>query len=459
MPSVSWNRQRAAHLLRRAGFGGTPAELGRALTEGREATVDRLLDFERTSTADLDARLAAFRFDLTTFYNDSDSRNYEQFVNLSRWWILRMVYSPRPLEEKLTLFWHNHFASSYAKVDTPPLLYAQNQLFRRLGEGRFESLLLAVAKDPAMLFYLDNNTNVKESIQENWGRELLELFTMGVNHYSQTDVRAAAAAFTGWTTQFEPPYAFFVDDSEHDAGPKTFLGQTGNLDGTDIITILARRPETAEFVTTKLARFFLGRNPGRGLARRLQDLFLSVSGDIRAVVRAILLSDEFDESADNSDQVKSPIEFCVGALRNLGATTDGALPLDFGSLIGQALFLPPNVAGWPAWTYGTTRWINTGAYAGRLLFAELLAATIPGEASSWWQARDFFPATLGSADALIDFLAERFSMPPPSAALRRALGAYLAQMGTWRWNLDDVADRWGRGAVRLVLSSPEYQLQ
>ena len=459
MSSISWSRQRAAHLYRRAGFGATSEELARAVDEGREATVDRLVHFERVSTAALDARLASFGFDLTTFYDSADTRAYDQFINLSRWWVLRMVYSPRPLEEKLTLFWHNHFATSYFKIDSPPLLYGQNQLFRRLGAGRFPDLVLGVAKDPAMLFYLDNNTNVKESIQENWGRELLELFTMGVNHYTQSDVRAAAAAFTGWTTQFEPPYGFLLDPSVHDDGPKTFLGQTANLDGGDIVAIVSRRPETAEFVTTKLARFLLGGNPRRALARRLQDLFLATDGDLRAVVRAILLSDDFDESADKSDQIKSPVEYFVGALRALRVTTDGSPALDFGPLTGQTLFLPPNVAGWPAWTYGTTRWINTGAYAGRLLFADLLAAARPGASPTFWDHRSFFPTSVASADALIDFLSDRLGMLAPSATLRRALSDYLARMGPFQWNTDDIADRWGRGAVRLLLSSPEYQVQ
>ncbi len=464
MASLSWNRERAAHLYRRAGFGATPQELSAAVSLGREAAVDRLVNFETISTRALDLRLASYRFDLKSFLSLSDpdfEKAYQQFVNLRRWWYLRMVYTPRPLEEKLTLFWHNHFPTSYSKVDTVPLLYAQNNLLRRFCAGRFEELLLEVAKDRAMLFYLDNNTNVKDAIQENWGRELLELFTMGVNRYTQADVRAAAAAFTGWTSEFEPPYAFYFDPEQHEYGPKTFLGHTGDLDGGDIIQIVARRPETAEYLTAKLARFFLGHNPGGALSRRLADLYFERNGNIKALVRAILLSDDFDQTADARDQIKSPTEFIVGALRALGAWTDGSNIADYyGAPAGQSLFIPPNVAGWPAYTYGGQRWFNTGAYFARTHFAMQLAAARPGSEDFSWDAERFFAkASISSANGLIDFTADRLGMLPISQGLRQALRDYLANAGSvFRWNRDS-RDRWGRGVVRLLVSSPEYQVQ
>src|SRR5262249_33690819 len=158
MPSISWNRMRAAHLFRRAAFGATAEELDRSLAEGREATVDRLLNFEDIPTYPLDNLLSTQGFNFTAFYAVDDPRLARQFISLQRWWYLRMVYSPRPFQEKLTLFWHNHFPTSFAKIPYVPLLYRQNELFRRLGAYQFENLLLAVARDPAMLAYLDNNT-------------------------------------------------------------------------------------------------------------------------------------------------------------------------------------------------------------------------------------------------------------------------------------------------------------
>lgn len=459
--SIDWGPQRAAHLFRRAGFGASPEQIGAAVALGRYGTVDRLLDFPSVSTRPLDELLASFRFDLTTFFGSAFDRSYNQFLDLQRWWYLRLAFSPRPLEEKLTLFWHNHFATSYAKVDLPPLLYNQNQLFRRFAAGSFPQFLLEVAKDPAMLFYLDNNTNVKDAIQENWGRELLELFTMGVNRYTQADVRSAAAAFTGWTTGFEAPYAFMFDESQHDFGPKTFLGQTGNFDGGEILQILAARSETAAFVTTKLARFFIGWDPSGPLARHLRRTYMDTGGSIKEVVRTILMSDDFDASAEKNEQVKSPTELFVGTIRALNASADGRGFADYGYLTGQSLFYPPNVAGWPAYTKGAQRWVNSGAYVGRLVFARDLAEAHPAPDATGptWNHRAFFPATFLNADEVIDYLARRLAMPEPSAALRRAVKDYLAGMGPFRWNQDDVADRWGRGALRLMLSSPEYQLQ
>src|SRR5262249_43799348 len=178
-----WDRKRAAHLYRRAGFGGLAEELDFAVSEGRERAVSRLVDYGAISTADLDAYLSLYGFDLDG-YNDVP---YDRFLNLLRWWYFRMQLTPRPLEEKMTLFWHGHFATSIQKVGVPQLMYAQNQIFRTQGMGKFGDLLLAVSRDPAMLLWLDNASNVKTAPNENFAREVMELFTMGVGHYTQQD--------------------------------------------------------------------------------------------------------------------------------------------------------------------------------------------------------------------------------------------------------------------------------
>lgn len=394
MPAISWNRHRAAHLFRRAGFGAVPEQVAASVAAGREASVDWLINYESVSTAELETFLASFGWDFLTYRSLADpdfEKAYQQFVDVRRWWVLRMAYSPRSLQEKLTLFWHNHFATSYAKVNVVTMLYNQNNLFRNLGSGKFETLLLAVAKDPAMLFFLDNNTNVKDAIQENWGRELLELFTMGVNRYTQADVRATAAAFTGWTTTFEPPFSFYFDRDRHLYGQKTLLGVTADLDGGDVISILARRPETAEYITNKLGRFFLGRNPRPALARQLHDEWLASEGNIKSILRIIFLSEDMEESASFSDQIKSPIEFMVSSIRGLGAFTDAQNLADiYAALSSQNLLVPPNVAGWPAYTYGGHRWFHTGAWFIRARFASDLASARPGYPSLWWDAEQFF---------------------------------------------------------------------
>ena len=452
--SLGWNRQRAAHLYRRAAFGGAPAEIDRAVAIGREAAVDRLVHFEDIATDQLDARLAGFGFDLTTYILDHAERR-AQGESLMRWWSLRLTYTPRPLEEKMTLFWHGHFATSGVKVYYPQLLYRQNQIFRTMGMGRFGDLLLEVSRDPAMLLWLDNATNVKDAPNENFAREVMELFTMGVGHYSQKDVTEAARSFTGWTVDPENGFAFVFDASRHDDGPKVFLGAAGNHTGEDICRILAARPETAAFVTEKLARFFLGRPPQPALARRLQDLYLEQDGEIRVIVREILLSEDFDESADRADAFKSPTELVVGALRALGAGDDGELLTASGFYMGQGLFLPPNVAGWK----GGKSWINTGVYALRMSTLLGLIADRDGGELQWDCDAFFAGQDFHAADELIDFLIDRLNMITPSASLRQALRDFLADAGEpLAWSAD-AADRWGRGAIHLLMVSPEYQLQ
>ena len=253
----TWDRQRAAHLYRRAGFGASPKELDLAVSLGREGTVYRLVDYEKISPAGLDAFLGLYGFDLAGF---SDVP-FDRFRQLQRWWYLRMLHAPRPLEEKMTLFWHNHFATSIRKVEVQPM-YAQNQIFRALGMGRFGDLLLEVSRDPAMLLWLDNATNVKNAPNENFAREVMELFTMGRGHYTQNDVTEAARALTGWTVDAAHYNSFTFKPEFHDDGVKTFLGNRGFFEPEDIIAILAARPETAAFITAKLARAFLGGDPG-----------------------------------------------------------------------------------------------------------------------------------------------------------------------------------------------------
>jgi hypothetical protein len=449
----AWDRRRAAHLYLRAGFGGTPEELDLAVSLGREGAISRLVEYEQVPSAELDGYLDLFAFDLDGY----DEAPYDRFLNLLRWWYLRMQYTPRPLEEKMTLFWHNHFATSVNKVETPALMYRQNQIFRRLGMGRFAELLLAVSKDPAMLIWLDNASNVKDAPNENFAREVMELFTMGIGHYTQSDVTEAARAFTGWTFDAADDYRFYFARDAHDDGVKSFLGSRGFFKGGDIIAILAARPETAAFVGAKLARFFLGTDPSPALADRLQSLYLSSAGDIREIVRAILLSDDFDRTADAPDMIKSPVELIVGARRAMNVYDDPANYVQWPDLMGQALFRPPNVGGWK----GGRAWIHTGAYLVRINIALSIVMQPPrnDEAFRWEIGRFFENSKFASADEVIDFLLDRFSVVAPSARLREALRSYLSNAGDpFVWTPQSY-DYFGRGAMYLVMASPEYQLQ
>jgi uncharacterized protein (DUF1800 family) len=451
---VTWTRETATRFFQKAGFGPAPGDVDRALAEGAEATIQRLLNDDRLPTSELDARLASYHFDFTTL----DGMNYDLFVGLQRWWYLRMLYSPRQLEEKLTLFWHMHFATSYEKVDLAPLLYAQNNIFRRLGRGLFGDLLLNVSKDPAMLVWLDNDTNVREHPNENFAREVMELFTLGIGHYSQRDVTEAARAFTGWT--FNPDtYAFYFDTASHDEGTKTVLGTTGSLRGEDVVALLAARSETAEFLAAKLARFFVGLTPSPALIATLRNAYLSSGGSIRMMLDALFHSEDFLLSLTVPRQVKTPTELMIGALRALGVQTDATPIPDFGFLAGQAVYLPPNVAGWK----GGLRWINTGSYLVRMNLANELASSRPGNpgASLPWDPALFFTgATIRSADDLIDTTADRLGMPRPVSSPRQALLTFVAGATAvpFTWNRE-TADRAGRGLVHLLLASPAAQLQ
>ena len=448
--SLPWNRDTATGLLQRTGFGATTAEVDRAVADGRDRTIDRLLSWETISTAPLDAVLAPYGFNFTNVEDNS----YEQYVALRQWWMLRMMHSPRQLEEKLTLFWHMHFATSSDKVDILALLYQQNQIFRTKGGGRFGDLLLAVSRDPAMLIWLDNDTNVKESPNENFAREVMELFTMGIGHYTQTDVTEAARAFTGWT--FHPDnYQYVFDASVHDEGTKQLLGRSGNLTGEDAISIIAARAETASYMTRKLARFFLGNDPSPPLSAQLESTFTSSGGDIKQIVRTILRSEDCDASIAGRSLIKSPVEMVVSAMRMLGVSSTAEYLSEYASLSGQSLFAPPNVSGWKT----GLNWFNTGSYLARMNFGNDLASSREDDAMFRWNPNALFGGASATPAQLIDAAAAKLAMRSPSGALRSGLLDYLRPAGDpLPWN-DQTADEYGRGIVHLLLASPEFQLQ
>jgi uncharacterized protein (DUF1800 family) len=286
----------------------------------------------------------------------------------------------------------------------------------------------------------------------------MELFTMGIHRYTQQDVTAAARAFTGWT--IDPDRYTFIDDASiHDSDPKTFLGQTGNFRGEDVIAILADRADTIDYISRKLARFFLGAEPSQTLRERMRVAWLGSRGRIRELVREIAISDDFDRALASPQQVRTPTEFMIGALRALGVETDASQLEDFGYLAGQGLFLPPNVAGW----LGGLRWINTGSYLIRMNFANYLAAARPGDGAppfAWSTESVFGSLVVNSPDDLVDLTAARLGMSRPSGQTRSALLNFISQSAgsPFRWS-PEIADRTGRGVVHLLLSSVEFQLQ
>jgi len=434
-------RGRIAHLFRRAGFGASPAELDAAVAKGYDATLDQLLTPSDDHDAADDA-LSQIDLDLTKL-NDAQ-----------RWWLVRMRYTSRPLVEKMALFWHGHFATGVSKVGIRnlALMRDQNDLFRSSGLGSFGDLLLGVSKDPAMLIWLDGRQSHKNAPNENYGRELMELFTLGIGNYTEDDVKAAARAFTGWSIDRNLQYVF--NPKDHDAGSKTFLGQTGNWNGDDIVRILLAQPVAAHFLATKLVRFFVSDPPDQGLVSSLAGTLTSSNYDLRATMRALFKSDAFSSAAAYHGLIKSPTEFVVGTLRTLNVGTNGlGLPVLMNTL-GQTLFNPPNVAGWP----GGAAWIATNTVLARDNLANLVASASKPESGFDVNLQQLL--NLNSpvqASDLVDAVTRLLVGGDLTDDERSALQTYLGGAGSQRIDLG-TQDLKVRGLLYLTLSSPVYSL-
>jgi len=369
------DRSSIAHLLRRAGFGPTTAEVDAAVARGYTATVDALLDVSGADPADTVAppTLAPYQplaaKNLTAAERAAlNKQRAGDLLAIQRWWVGRMVASTHPLREKMTWFWHDHFATSYDKVNRADLLLRQNQLFRTAGFGGFEALTQAVAKDPAMLLWLDAGSDKKAHPNENFARELMELFTLGIGNYTEDDVREAARGFTGW--YLDPRTgSWAIAPRQHDDGLKTVLGQTGDWGGEDVVHLVVTNPASAPFIVSRVWSHFAwpvtATDPVVG---ELAPAF-AATGDLTALLRAVFLHPAFLSAAARTGLVKQPIEWTVGALRALGlpAATPALAPAL--TNLGQVPFRPPNVAGWPQNEY----WLTTSASLARLSFASAVA--------------------------------------------------------------------------------------
>ncbi|TMH58820.1 MAG: DUF1800 domain-containing protein, partial [Betaproteobacteria bacterium] len=289
-------------------------------------------------------------------------------LELRGWWVEEMIRTPSPLTERMTLFWHNHFVSGQQKVKLAQLMYRQNVTLRANALGRFGDLLHAVARDPAMVIYLDNAQNRKGTPNENFAREVMELFTLGEGHYGEQDIKEAARAFTGWSLDRDTGQ-FVFRRFIHDYGQKTVLGKTGNLDGDDVLDILLARPETAEFVMAKLWREFVSPDPDEKEVKRIAARFRDSRYDIKVALQALLTSDAFYAAENRGVLVKSPVDLVVGTLHQFGMRPGEPVPFAVAAAaMGQNLFAPPNVKGWP----GGEAWINTSTLLARKAFLDRL---------------------------------------------------------------------------------------
>ncbi len=408
---TEWSRDRATHLLERAGFGGTPQEIDYLASLSPDAAVRHLVAYHRVDDSHVPAFEESGVFDpsLDPFpksridavriarakgeamgvrVKPGGDRPLQPVVNrffywlradllemrrAGQWWAQRMLVTPRPLQEKLALFWHGHFATSDTKVRDYRKLLKQYALFREHANGNFRDLLVGVARDPAMLVYLDAGENVKGRPNENFGREILELFTMGVGNYTETDIREASRAFTGWT---HAGLDFIVQPELHDTGAKTFLGHTGTYGGVEIIDIILDRDVTAQFIAAKLYRFFVRDDPPPELVAELGALLRRYDYELSPLLTTIFRSRDFYGPAAYATQIKSPVHLVVSTYRKLGLREIPGVP-DFGSItraLGQELFYPPNVAGWE----GGRSWITPalllerGNFAREILFPDMV---------------------------------------------------------------------------------------
>jgi len=437
------DRRWTAHLLRRAGFGWTPDELDQYAALGYAGAVDRLLAPAGVDDSAADDLVAAAGLNLSAATKIGDGQAL---------WLLRMLYTQRPLQEKMTLFWHNHFATAIQKVKDPLLMYAQNNLFRSQGLGRFDDLLKGVARDPAMIFWLDNNTNRRGHPNENWGREVMELFTIGIGNYSETDVREVARAFTGWSANRLTGQFQFLPN-QHDSGSKTVLGHTGNLNGDDVLDILAGKRETGLFLGRKMWRWFVNDTPDMGGVNRLADVYVQSNHDISAMLKALFLSPEFQADANHYATVKNPPEYLIGALKltGLGAVVHDHLTPNMllgwaraTSGMGMALYIPTNVGGWP----GGRVWMNPGTYFVRVNTVEGLLLQ-PAATNALAGLTDTLRAGGNRPDALVD---STLALALPGADPAPLRGSLITYLGS------DTSALKLTGLLRLVLSSPTYQL-
>jgi uncharacterized protein (DUF1800 family) len=446
-----WDIRKVGHLYRRASFGATSSDLEDGLKAGPNRSVDRLLKGGSPRKA-FEEQSAEMAQSIARANNGQLAR---------AWWLYRMLQSPHPLREKLTLFWHNHFATSNAKVNHAGFMLGQYELMNRHALGSFRALLQEMSTDPAMMVWLDTSVSKKGMPNENYARELIELFSLGIGHYTEKDVREAARAFTGWEIQqakgvFNP--------ARHDDGDKTVLGQKGKWTGAEIVRICLEQRSTPYFITGKLYRFLISETvPATSeLLEPLATQFRKSDYDFGALVETMLRSNLFFSPAVYRTRVKSPVDFALGIVRSLEArsgTTTLAAALEG---LGQSLFYPPSVKGWdggPAWLNGQT-----------LLFRQNLALTLSSSEDTDPHDGVRRPAPFLLAqkhgkrtDAeLVDFFLRLFlqdDVSPDSRARLLQYQEYAHKLATpVYWTEQDAVEHRVRALCHLVLTLPEYQL-
>ncbi len=407
---ISYNE--AAHLLRRAGFGGSKREARALVGLTRSQAVAAVLDFGTATPARPP--------------ENPNLSEWQQNLAAQEWWITEMATGKHPLREKMTLFWHGHFATSWDKVDDQKLMNDQNHILRTMGMGDFAEMCKAVSLGPAMLIYLDNETNVAGAEQENFARELMELFTIGVGNFSEDDVIAMAKAWTGHNTKgfvnrdgrwvYDPSYVY--NKAEHDGSNKTLWGITRRWNGPDTIDELVHGSQqglTARYISEKLWKFLATGTPSEAVLKRISNAFIASGMRGKALVKAILLEDDFWDPSARYALVRSPVEYIVALMKVTGWTTEDIPIRWYMEPMGQLLFNPPDVAGWGTNDY----WLSTATAWARSRFV-----------TEWqWRIRNT-PLLEGVEDRspadAASYIFSTFNVSQPSAASRAAIEAWVA---------------------------------
>lgn len=497
LPDSEWNEAAAAHLLNRAGFGGTPDDIRKLASMGLERAVSHLVDYEKFPEGDPPpdwtkpdpehtTRLLEMR-DMQRqirFASEEEKKKLEdkrremqrmerqseqlRVTQLRHWWLGRMASGQRPLQEKMTLLWHGHFATSVIKVKDAVFMWRQNDILRRHATGNWLRLLTEVSKDPAMLVWLDQFQSRREHPNENFAREVMELFALGEGHYTEKDIAEAARALTGWSLDREAGN-FIYRPMIHDPGTKTVLGKTGNWNGDDVLKIIAEHPQSGRFLCGKLWSFFARESPPAETVEALNTEFRRHGSEFKPVLRAIFLSREFYSPEVVRSQVKSPVQWLVGSVKLLERPLPG--PLECNRILqqlGQELFAPPNVKGWD----GGIAWITTNSLLNRYNFAEFLVqggelGADPGRNPNRMRRLqrmlgDSSPARIdprrlvpeserSSPEKIVAALERRFLQGTLKEKQSAAIREYLHAESP----IDDVDIL---NAARLVMSTPEYQV-
>ncbi len=491
LKASAFDYRAAQHLMSRAGFGGTPAQVRALADMGFDKAVDALVeyggfaydpvnpedfdrDFIRPQTDAERTELQRARREkdeaVVEAYqrreNEAKANDRRQLVEMKKWWLKRMIETPRPLEEKMTLFWHGHFATGFRTIEDSWHMFQQNQLFRSHATGNFSKLVLEVIRDPAMLRYLDNNQSRKGRPNENLARELLELFVLGEGSgYSEQDIKEGARALTGYT--YEDDEFTFKDDN-HDGGPKTIFGQRGNWNGDEFARLALGRNAASEFLCGKLYRFFVNDGPDRAAADRaaqqafVKKLAAQLRGaqyQLKPVLKTLFRSAHFYAPQNRAAVIKSPAQVVVQTIRQYRTPPRQLSALASAlDLMGQDLFQPPNVKGWE----GGRSWINTSTLFVRQNVAVYLLTGRRPDVYDWENDDDRFDATplvehlrrdgAVPPEAAIDYLLRISLASEPHTERRQALAQFLQERGGPVDNDRILA------LLSLITALPEYQL-